>query len=90
MSPGATVDEGDSPQRRALTPSAAVTVGCLHVTTWPCSSGAPAKFLRDAINNVIDVDAFNADVTREKQDAGSLETVRKQALAVLGRLGTAD
>jgi ParB-like nuclease domain len=45
------------------------------------------QYLRDAINAVLDIDAYNAEVEREKQDAAYLETVRRQAHAVLGKLG---
>ena len=45
------------------------------------------QFLRDAIDSVIDVEAYNAEVKREKQDAAYLDTVRRQAHAMLGGLG---
>ena len=45
------------------------------------------QYLRDAIDSVIDVDAYNAEVAREKQDAAYLDTVRQRAHAVLGNLG---
>ena len=43
--------------------------------------------LRDAIDAVLDLDAYNAEIDREKQDAAFLDTVRRQAHAVLGDLG---
>jgi ParB-like chromosome segregation protein Spo0J len=46
------------------------------------------QYLRGAIENVIDLDAYNAEVEREKQDAAYLDTVRRQAHAVLGKLGS--
>jgi hypothetical protein len=45
------------------------------------------QFLRDAIDAVIDVAAYNAEVALEKQDAAYLATVRLRAHAVLGELG---
>jgi hypothetical protein len=46
------------------------------------------QYLRDAIDEVIDVDAYNAEIDREKQDAAFLDTVRRRAHAMLGNLGT--
>jgi len=43
--------------------------------------------LRRAIDSVIDVKAFNAEIDKEKQDAAHLDTVRRQAHVVLGDLG---
>ena len=37
---------------------------------------------------MIDLDAYNSEVEREKRDAAYLDTVRRQAHAVLGSLGT--
>ena len=36
--------------------------------------------LREAIDSVLDVDAFNAEVDREEEDAAWLECVRRRAL----------
>lgn len=46
------------------------------------------QYLGDAIGAVIDVKAFNAEIDREKHDAAYLDGVRRQAHAVLGKLGT--
>lgn len=45
------------------------------------------QYLRDAIGNVINVAAYNAEVDREAEDAAYLDVVRRQAIAVLGELG---
>ena len=42
--------------------------------------------LRNAIDNVIDVDAFNAEIDREEQDAADLERIRQRLLNRLGGL----
>jgi hypothetical protein len=41
--------------------------------------GDLARILRDAIDSVIDVQAFNAEIDAEKQDAASLEEIRHDA-----------
>jgi hypothetical protein len=46
------------------------------------------QYLRDAIDTVIDVNALNAEIEREKQDAAFLDTMRRQAHTMLGDLGT--
>jgi hypothetical protein len=46
------------------------------------------QYLRDAIDQVLDVDAFNAEVDSEKKDAAFLDGVRRRAHAMLGELGT--
>jgi hypothetical protein len=43
--------------------------------------------LRQAIDSVIDVKAYNAEIDKEKQDAAYLDTVRRQAHLMLGDLG---
>jgi hypothetical protein len=48
------------------------------------------QYLRDAINSVIDLDLYNAEVKREGDDAAYLDTVRRQAHAMLGSLGAED
>jgi len=45
------------------------------------------RYLREAIDSVIDLDAYNAEVDREKSDAAFLDTVRGRAHAVLANLG---
>jgi hypothetical protein len=45
------------------------------------------NLLRNAIDSVIDVDAYNAEIEHEKQDEAFLATTRRQAHAVLGDLG---
>jgi hypothetical protein len=47
------------------------------------------QLLRDAIDNVLDKDAFNTELASEKQDAAYLDMVRGQAHAMLGKLGAA-
>jgi hypothetical protein len=42
------------------------------------------SLLRNAIDKVIDVDAFNAEVDREKEDAAFLDGVRRTVQAMLG------
>ena len=42
--------------------------------------------LRNTINSVIDVDAFNAEIEREKQDAAFLDGVRKIVKQTLGQI----
>ncbi len=44
-------------------------------------------YLRTVIDSVIDLEAFNAEIDREKQDAAFLDTVRRRAHALLGDLG---
>jgi hypothetical protein len=39
--------------------------------------------LRKAIDDILDVEAFNAELTNEKEDAAQLETVRRQVHAAL-------
>ena len=46
------------------------------------------QYLHNAIASVIDVDAYNAEVTGEKRDAAYLETVRTKAHGMLGGLGS--
>src|SRR5262249_28025168 len=41
------------------------------------------SYLREAINSVLDVNAFNAEVEAEKRDAAHLAAVRRRALAFL-------
>jgi len=43
------------------------------------------QYLRDAIDHVIDVKAFSAEIDRKKSDAAY--TVRRQARTMLGNLG---
>jgi len=45
------------------------------------------RYLEEAIDAVIDVDLFNAEVDREKQDAAYLQGIRRRAHAMLGDLG---
>jgi hypothetical protein len=47
------------------------------------------RLLREAIDSVLDVDAFNRKIDLEKQDAASLDMLRRRAHASIGRLGTA-
>lgn len=42
------------------------------------------SILREAIDSVIDVDAFNAEIEREKQDAADLERIRQRLMSRLG------
>jgi hypothetical protein len=51
--------------------------------------GTLQQFLRKAIDSVIDLEAYNAENSREEDDAAYLEMVREQAHWVLGNLGTA-
>jgi ParB-like chromosome segregation protein Spo0J len=44
------------------------------------------QFLREAIDTVIDVDSYNQEIEREKQDAAFLDTIRRRAHASLGDL----
>ena len=44
------------------------------------------QILRDAIDGVIDTDAFNHEVDCEKQDAAFLATKRKHFLNLLGEI----
>jgi hypothetical protein len=46
------------------------------------------QYLREAIDDVLDLKAFNAEIDREKEDAAYLDTVRNRAHAMLGELGT--
>jgi hypothetical protein len=46
------------------------------------------RYLREAIEGVLDRDAFNAEIALEKKDAAFLDRVRRQAHATLGELDT--
>lgn len=48
--------------------------------------GTLQRLLRDAIDSVLDVDAFNAELDAEKQDAAYLQAVREKTHAMLGDL----
>ena len=48
------------------------------------------NLLRDAIDAVIDTEAFNHEIDQEKQDAASLETTRRRVQGLLGNLPWAD
>lgn len=48
--------------------------------------GTLQRLLRDAIDSTLDVDAFNAELDTEKQDAAYLQTVREKVHAMLGDL----
>jgi hypothetical protein len=43
-------------------------------------------FLREAIESVMDVELFNAEVEKEKQDAAHLDEVRQRTHALLGQM----
>jgi hypothetical protein len=43
--------------------------------------------LRDAIDSVLDVDAYNAEIDAEKQDAAQLDGIRRRVLRVIGETG---
>jgi hypothetical protein len=45
------------------------------------------QYLRDAINEVIDLGAYNAEVAREKADAAFLDEVRRKAHRLLSHIG---
>ncbi len=47
------------------------------------------RLLREAINSVIDLDAFNREIDAEKRDAAFLEGVRRQALPWLNEVASA-
>jgi hypothetical protein len=42
------------------------------------------QMLRDAIESVLDLDAFRAEQDREREDAAEIDTVRARAMAALG------
>src|SRR5262249_33987944 len=44
------------------------------------------QYLREAIDSVMDVDAFNAEVEQEKLDAARLDGIRRRAHALLGNM----
>jgi hypothetical protein len=44
------------------------------------------EYLRQAIDSVLDLEAFNTEIDKEKQDAAFLDTVRQRAHASLGKL----
>jgi hypothetical protein len=46
------------------------------------------RYLRAAIDSVLDIKAFNAEIDQEKRDAAFLADVRRKARAMLGELGT--
>jgi hypothetical protein len=46
------------------------------------------QLLRDAIDSVIDIDAYNAEIDSEREDAAFLDGVRRRAHVVLGGLAT--
>lgn len=48
--------------------------------------GTLQRLLRDAIDSTLDIDAFNAELDTEKQDAAYLQTVRGKTHAMLGDL----
>jgi hypothetical protein len=48
------------------------------------------QILTDAIDSVLDVDAFNQELDRERQDAAALDVHRRRALAALGGIASAD
>ena len=53
---------------------------------WELEAIPPVKLqeiLRDVIDSVIDIEAFNYEVDREKEDAAELEGVRRAVIAVL-------
>lgn len=55
--------------------------------TWEVEALDPEtlqELLRDAIDNVLDTDAFNAELDAEKQDAVYLQGLRKKVHAALG------
>lgn len=48
------------------------------------------RILRDAIDSVIDVDAFNSEIDAERADAAFLETARQRVKAALAGVGGAN
>jgi len=42
------------------------------------------QMLRDAIESVLDLDAFKAEQDRERADAAEIDTARARAMAALG------
>jgi hypothetical protein len=44
------------------------------------------RFLRETIDSLIDIDAYNAEVDREKEDAAFLDGVRQKAHRLIGSL----
>ena len=46
--------------------------------------------LREAIDSVIDTDAFNREFDQEQKDAGLLETTRRRVLRLLGDVSLDD
>jgi hypothetical protein len=42
--------------------------------------------LREAIDSVLDIDAYNAEIDAEKEDAARLDEVRRRALKVIGEV----
>ena len=58
--------------------------------TWELEALEPAALqqeLTNAIDAVIDHDAFNAELDAEKRDSAELEAYRRRALAALGDNG---
>ena len=41
--------------------------------------------VRQAIDSVLDIDAFNRELAQEKQDAAELDLIRRRALAAIGQ-----
>jgi hypothetical protein len=48
------------------------------------------QILRDAIDEVMDLDAFNAELDKEHEDAARLEEIRRQVAGVLGEVRLGD
>ena len=46
--------------------------------------------LRETIESVLDVDAYNAEVDQEKKDAAFLENTRRRGLAAMGNQATGE
>jgi hypothetical protein len=58
-------------------------------SVWELEAAPPGELqtiLRQAIDNVLDVNAFNAEQGREKEDAARLEVLRRRVRGVLGDL----
>jgi hypothetical protein len=49
--------------------------------------GDRAQFLREAIESVLDVEAYDREVEAEKEDAARIEVMRQKAVAALAKEG---